>query len=581
MQSRGENTEHDARAVALVAEPAILRQREPDSFVQSEEAFLSRSEWGLLVRTPLVLLVLSLGIIAAVWWWLGRPAEFARAPIDPNDKVPCISYAPFRSHQTSLSSSTQVSKEQIAEDLAQLAQISGCIRTYATDLGLDQIPGLAAEAGLKVMQGIFLDRDRAKNAVQIETAIRLAKQYPGTVIALVVGNEVLLRKEMAASELAAVMRSVKAQVDVPVTYADVWEFWLDNRELGDVVDFVTVHVLPYWENVPIAAEFAAAHADRIRRRVAAAFPGKDVLIGEIGWPSEGRMRESALPSPVNQARVVSDILDLARRENFRVNLFEAYDESWKRELEGTVGGSWGLFDSEQRALKYPPGVPITNFPWWKLQMAGGMALALIVFGAAWLGCRRKPLERCLASWIAVGVSATIAGSLLGVAAQRAFYESVGAGGWVLSGLFLMASSAFPALGAASLMAGRTLPNSLQLLGPRSGRTRSAVETALGLVLLVTAVIGTETAIALVFDPRNIEFPFASLTMATIPFAAIAQLNRSGSGRRPLADSMFAGIFAMAAVFVAFYEGPDNWQSLWTCGAYVLLALTLWQVRATN
>jgi len=293
------------------------------------------------------------------------------------------------------------------------------------------------------------------------------------------------------------------------------------------------------------------------------------------------MRESALPSRINQARVVSDILDLARRENFRVNLFEAYDESWKRELEGTVGGSWGLFDGERRALKYPPGIPISNSPWWKLQMAAGMALALLVFGAAWWGYRRKPVERCLASWIAVGASATTAGSLLGVAAQRAFYESVGAGGWVLSGVFLLAASASPVLGAGSLMAGRTLPSSLQLLGPRRVRTSSVSAAALGLALMVIAVVGTETAIALVFDPRNIEFPFASLTMATMPFAAIALLNPSRSGSRPLTESMFAGIFAVAAVYVAFNEGPANWQSLWTCGAYMLLAMTLWRVRTPD
>jgi glucan 1,3-beta-glucosidase len=68
-------------------------------------------------------------------------------------------------------------------------------------------------------------------------------------------------------------------------------------------------------------------------------------------------------------------------------------------------------------------------------------------------------------------------------------------------------------------------------------------------------------------------------MAAIPFATIALLNRSRSGIRPLPESMFAGIFAVAAVYVAFNEGPSNWQSLWTCGAYMLLALTLWQVRA--
>jgi exo-beta-1,3-glucanase (GH17 family) len=379
--------------------------RRADSHTEEAWRISSVRRPPFFLRAPLTLLLISLGVVAAVWWWLGTPVSLVRAPIDPNNKLQCISYAPFRSRQTSLSPATQVSREQIAEDLVQLAKISDCIRTYATDLGLDQIPELAAKAGLKVIQGIFLDKDRQKNATQIATAIRLSKQFPGTIIALVVGNETLLRHDITASDLAATIRSVKAQVAVPVTYADVWEFWLSNRELYDAVDFVTVHILPYWENVPIRAEFAAAHVDTIRRRIASAFPGKEILIGEIGWPSEGRMRESALPSRVNQARVVSEVLDLARRENFRVNPFEAYDESWKRDIEGTVGGSWGLFDSVQRTLKYPPGIPISNFPLWKLQMYSGMALAVLVFGAAWLTLRRKPGEPRLISWLAVGLSA--------------------------------------------------------------------------------------------------------------------------------------------------------------------------------
>ena len=117
-----------------------------------------------------------------------------------------------------------------------------------------------------------------------------------------VGNEVLLRGEMTAADLAANIRSVKSQVTIPVTYADVWEFWLRHREVYDAVDFVTIHILPYWEDFPIRARHAAAHVDAIRKRMAVAFPGKEILIGETGWPSAGRMREGALPSRANQAQ---------------------------------------------------------------------------------------------------------------------------------------------------------------------------------------------------------------------------------------------------------------------------------------
>ena len=211
-----------------------------------------------------------------------------------------------------------------------------------------------------------------------------------------VGNEVLLRGEMTTSDLAANIRSVKSRVTVPVTYADVWEFWLRNREVYDAVDFVTIHILPYWEDIPVRAKFAAGHVDDIRKRMAVAFPNKEILIGETGWPSAGRMREGALPSRTNQARVVSEILDLAKREKFRVNLIEAYDQPWKRQLEGTVGGYWGLIDDAQRAVKYPPGEPISNYPFWKLQMGCGMALSAFVFLAGWLTLRRRPWKPRLA-----------------------------------------------------------------------------------------------------------------------------------------------------------------------------------------
>src|SRR6476620_6918377 len=188
------------------------------------------------LRTPLALLLSSLCMIAGLWWWLATPITLARAPIDPNAKLQCVSYAPFRDTQTPLSPTTHVSSEQIAQDLAQLAKITDCVRTYSVENGLDQIPELAAKAGLKVIQGIWLGSNRLKNLAQISTVVRLTKEFPGAIRSVVVGNEVLLRGEMTTGDLAAIIRSVKAQVDVPVTYADVWEYWLRNREVYDAVD---------------------------------------------------------------------------------------------------------------------------------------------------------------------------------------------------------------------------------------------------------------------------------------------------------------------------------------------------------
>ena len=293
------------------------------------------------------------------------------------------------------------------------------------------------------------------------------------------------------------------------------------------------------------------------------------------------MREGALPSRANQARVVSEILDLAKQENFRVNLIEAYDQPWKRRLEGTVGGYWGMFDSVQRALKYPPGEQISNYPFWKLQMGCGMAMSVMVFGAAMLTLRRRPWTPRLASWIAVALCATAAGALLGIAADKLFYESYGVGGWLRWGALLTAGLAAPLLCANALMSGRGLPTFLALLGPREDRTRSVLTVVLGAVLLVTVLIAAETALGFVFDPRYKDFPFAALTMAVLPFAALMLLNRPQEGVRPIAEAVFAGLFAMAALYTLFNEGFANWQSLWTCAIYFLLGLTLWQARGVQ
>ena len=513
-----------------------------------------------------------------MWWWLATPVTLPRAPIDAAAKLECVSYAPFRNDQTPHDQALIVSPEQIAEDLRELAKVSKCIRTYSIDNGLDKVPELASRVGLKVLLGVWIGRDRAKNAHLVDIAVSLVRDHPGVVTAIIVGSEVLLRGEMIVSDLREIIRSVKPRVDVPVTYADVWEFWLRYREIGADVDFVTVHFLPYWEDFPPRAEDAAAHVDGIRKQVAAAFPGKEILIGEAGWPSHGRMRDGALASRVNQARFISEILDRARRDNFRVNLFEAYDEPWKRRWEGTVGGYWGLFDSVDRKLKYPAGEAISNYPFWKLQMACGLALCICVFGSALLTLKHRPSHPGLASWIAVAISATVGGILLGVSADKMLHESYGYGGWLLQGLLLAAGIAAPLLSTYALMSGRALPAFLEVLGPPKGRTPFFMTNMLGITLIVTTLVAAEIALSLVFDARWRDFPFAALTMAVVPFWTLAFLNGPKSGTRPLSEAVFTGLFALAAVYIILNEGSDNWQAMWTGAMYFLLGSALWQAR---
>jgi exo-beta-1,3-glucanase (GH17 family) len=531
-------------------------------------------------RVPLALLFLSLAVIAGAWVWLGRPAALS-VPDLHSGKLNCVSYAPFRGVEDPLTPGFIASERQIAEDLGQLAGISDCVRTYSTGNGLDKVPGLARQAGLKVLLGIWIGTQPLQNTEQMETAIALANLYPDVVSAIVVGNEVMLRHEMAASDLARIVRSVKARVRVPVTYADVWDVWLRYRELADAVDFVTIHILPYWDDIPIRAELAAAHVDSIHRRMAEIFPGKEIFIGEAGWPSAGRMREGGLPSRTNQARVIADILALAKRQNLRVNLIEAYDQPWKREWEGTVGGYWGLIGSAERRLKYPAPLAVRDHPLWKIQMFGGLGFCVLIFGAAALGVRQAVRRPAWTSWLAVALMASIGGALLGIAVESLVLQSPEMGRWIGSVVLLIAAVGTPLLCANALMSGRALPTFPEILGPPNGRWHSGWSWALGGIFTLATLAAGETALGLVFDPRYRDFPFASLTISMVCCFMLRFLNRPQVfGQRPLAEVLFATLLGASATYIAIHEGHENWQSLWTCAAYLGLAMTLWLADET-
>jgi glucan 1,3-beta-glucosidase len=160
-----------------------------------------------------------------------------------------------------------------------------------------------------------------------------------------------------------------------------------------------------------------------------------------------------------------------------------------------------------------------------------------------------------------------------------FYESYGTSGWLQWGALLAAGIASPMLCANAAMSGKPLPTFLELLGPREGRTGSVLTALLSLTLIVATVIGAETALGFAFDPRYRDFPFAALSMAVVPFAALMLVNRPKEGVRPIAESAFAGMLVVAALFTGFNEGAQNWQAMWTCAIYLLLAVTLWRARA--
>jgi glucan 1,3-beta-glucosidase len=526
------------------------------------------------------LFTLAAAVVAGAWWWLGAAVPMPASPLDPGEKLYCVSYAPFRGGQSPLDLSTHIAPAQIDEDLAQLRRLTECIRIYSVDFGLDRVPEIAERHDLKVLLGLWISGHADRTTYQIETGVALARRFPTVIRGVIVGNEALLRGEIAPDALADLVRAVKARVPMPVSYADVWEFWLRHRELAAAVDFVTVHILPYWEDHPIAAEEAANHVDSIRRRVAAEFSGREIVIGEVGWPSAGRMRSGALPSPVNQARVLHDILARGKRENFRVNIIEAFDQPWKRYQEGTVGGHWGLFTDAPRLQKFSWGATVSNRPHWRWQMAGGIAFAALVFGAALVAGRnatsRAPSS---AAWAAIATSAAVGGALIGWTIENVPIESLGVGGWVRSLAFTIIAIAAPIVCAQALALNIAIPGFAQVLGPASDRARGGLERWLGWLLLAITVLSVQSALALVFDPRYRDFPFAPLSGAAVPFLLTALVVARRTAAFAVAETVAAGVLVLSAATIIVNEGVANWQAMWFCAALLAVALTLARARA--
>ncbi len=526
------------------------------------------------------LLVVAAGIIAAGWWWLGRPVPMPTGLGDPGP-IQCVSYAPFRDQQSPFDLSLNITAAQVEEDLGKIAAVTKCIRTYAFKDGAEDVAAAAERLGIKVMQGMWLGRDRQKNRAEIDATVALAKRYPNTISSIIVGNEVLLRGELSPTDLGAIIAEVKSKVSVPVTYADVWEFWERNRDLMQVVDFVTIHILPYWEDFPIPADHAGAHVDEIRSKMAAVFPGKEILIGEVGWPSQGRMREGALPSPSNQARVLEEVMVRARAGHYRVNLIEGFDQPWKRRFEGTAGAYWGLFSNRPRVQKFAWGEPVSDHPWWRWQLAGGILLAGTAFASAALARRsagaksdRMP-PKVLAGLFLVAV---VAGVMAPWTVENASMEGLGLGGLVLGAVYVLAAIAAPLTVSMALAAGIAVPPFARTLGRPAQRPGSAIAWYSGLALVLTTVLAVDAALGLVFDPRYRDLTFAPMTAAFVPFAVASLMGVRGQGPRGTAETVAATALVGSAVYIVLNESFANWEALWFGATLVVLAFTLLRLR---
>jgi exo-beta-1,3-glucanase (GH17 family)/cellulose synthase/poly-beta-1,6-N-acetylglucosamine synthase-like glycosyltransferase len=319
--------------------------------------------YGLAMRAVVAVLLFVTAVHAAMWGVLRDKQE---AP-DFKGILPSVSYAPFEgTAHPDVDNIPNV--EKIRADMKKLAPLTRAIRLYSSTGGVELVPPIAAEFGIKVTLGAWIDKNVDRNKREIQAAISLAKRN-SNVIGIVVGNETVFRGEQKVDDLIELVKTVKKSVNVPVTTGEIWNIWRDNPELASSVDFIAAHVLPYWEN--FTDKQAVDQAVYIYGMLRDQFPGKRIVIAEFGWPSAGYNLKNAVPGPFEQAVVLRNFVTRAEAIGMEYNIVEAIDQPWKF-FEGGVGPYWGILNAA-REPKFSWTGPVVNENYWKLA-----TLALLV-----------------------------------------------------------------------------------------------------------------------------------------------------------------------------------------------------------
>ncbi len=355
-------------------------------------------------------LVLLVVINFSIWSYINNPLQ-----LQPWTKTTMgVTFDPMRKNDTQ-KTKTFHDPAEIDADLALLADKVHAVRTYSVLKGLNEVPRLAAKHGLNVTVGAWIGGDLEKNRQEIETLIQISREDNPKIVRIMVGNEVLLRNEITEEQLIDYIREVKKRTWRPVSTSETWDKWLAHPELVKEVDYIGVHILPYWEG--IAAEDAVDYVFDRHHALKQAYPNKPIIITEVGWPSDGQPFKHATASIANQARFLREFLNRAAKEHIAYYIIEAFDQPWKMSDEGSAGAYWGIFNAD-RQPKYPMNGDVLTLPAWKNWATGAAVFSVVLMGLFLFTRRNLKLPGLLFFGLIANLAASVIFWTVSIGAQQ-------------------------------------------------------------------------------------------------------------------------------------------------------------------
>jgi exo-beta-1,3-glucanase (GH17 family)/cellulose synthase/poly-beta-1,6-N-acetylglucosamine synthase-like glycosyltransferase len=360
-----------------------------------------------VTRSRILYSLLVVAVTATLWRFAGSQSIEPPAPTI----VAGLSFSPLDRGQRPERSLPTI--EELDADLALVATHTKRIRTYAVDGTFGEIPALAQRHGLEVTLGVALDpRDWASSAETNAARLHRLGEIAGrneNVTRVIVGNESILADDWTIAELGAVLDGMREELAIPVGTAEPWNVWAANPGLAQHVDFIAVHLLPYWEGID--ARVAVDHIAARMRDLQAQFPDKPIVIGEVGWPSFGRARDAATATERNAASFARRFIRHAETQGYDYFYLEAFDQPWKRGEEGEVGAYWGIYDVDRELKLDLWGAPHAKIlePVVLASIALSLCLVAVLFAdARRLGVRGRLFLAVVASLVTPPTVASVA-----------------------------------------------------------------------------------------------------------------------------------------------------------------------------
>jgi exo-beta-1,3-glucanase (GH17 family) len=330
--------------------------------------------------------LLALGLLLALFQSFSLQAQTAELPLKQkksallSEESWAICYSGFRTgqHPNRGNGAKNPSDEEMLEDLQILSKAGfKLIRLYDSKENSEATLKLikSHKLPIKILLGAWLDAEvnnpkcpwkpkpftstelaakKKNNEKEIDNLIRLAKEFPGIVAAVAVGNEALVEWNdhmVPIDSVIAYVKKVKQAIKQPVTVADNYDWWARfGKPLAGHLDFVSVHIYPVWEGKSIAEgiSFGTANMEAVRK----ALPDAQLVITEAGWATVASEFGERASEDI-QARYYKELKAWSAKNNITTFFFEAFDEEWKGDPNNPLGAEkhWGIYDIKRKPKK--------------------------------------------------------------------------------------------------------------------------------------------------------------------------------------------------------------------------------------